>query len=302
MQKIGWGLIVFLAVLALIVLMGLALLANAFITPGMALGDKIAVIPIKGEITMEEPSAFEAGLSTTEILEALKKADEDPLTGAIVLEINSPGGSIVASKQINQALQKIKKPKLAYISEEGASAGYYVASAADEIMADADSLTGSLGVIALLPNLQGLMEKLGVKMTVVKEGQFKTMGAWFEDLKPEEKALLQAILKQAFEGFKQDILKNRQGKIDAKKLEGIADGRILSGRQALELGLIDSLGTKQDAIDRAAKLAGIEFPVVEDYARKEVSLLQLLTQAGASFGSGFKQGLTAETQSQGLQS
>lgn len=304
MKKIGLGLIILLAVVSLVVLVGFALLMSLLIQPelGLGFGNTIAVIPVKGELTMEEPGIWERVLSTEEILEALRTAREDPLTAAIVLEINSPGGSIVAVKQIAQEIKKTDKPVIAYISEIGTSGGYYVAAASDEIMADADSITGSIGVISFFPNIEGLLEKLGAKVSVLKEGKFKAMGSWFEELKPEEKELIQEILKQAFENFKSYVIESRSEKLNTVRFQAIADGRILSGQQALEIGLIDSLGTKQDAIDRAAEIAGIEFPVIEDYSKKEISLFELLAQAGYNFGFGFKEGLTASMKSQGIQS
>jgi protease-4 len=298
MQKITLPVIILMAIVAFLILIGLALVLSLFfVEPAapvpMSLAGKIALIPIKGDITMEDPGTFSGYLSNDDIVEAIKLADADPTIGAIVFEINSGGGSIVAAKQITQAIQNCDKPTIAYISEVGASAAYYIAASTDEIMADEDSITGSLGVIAVFPNIKGLMEKLGIEVVMMHEGEFKTMGNMFEDFNGEAKEIMQSILVDTYQRFKNDIREFRGEKLNPVRFEEIADGRILSGHQALQYGLVDSLGTKEDALDKAAELAGIEFYTVDDFSMQGIGLFDLFTGAGASFANGFKTGLKA---------
>jgi protease-4 len=299
-KKVSLGLIVVIALAAFIVLISLALLMSSIVSkPGemafTGFGEKIAVIPVKGVIAMEEPSAFEGELGADGIVDALEAAENDVLVSAIVLEINSGGGSVVASRYVNQKVRLIEKPVVAYISEVGASAAYHVASSADIVVADPDSLTGSIGVIAMLPNLSQLLENWGVEMEVMTAGEFKDMSSMYRALKPEEREIMQTILDEAFYRFKSEIKEYRQGKLQEAGFEAVADGRLLSGRQAFEIGMVDELGTKQDALDEAAGLAGIEDYVVEEYGAREIGLFDLLAMSGTSIGQGFVQGLSQPT-------
>ena len=151
-------------------LIGIALIASIFISfvafdfPGFSQG--IAVIPVKGEIMMESGS-FSYEMTAMEIVESIERAEEDPTVGAILLEINSGGGGVVASREIAKKVREARqtKPVVAWISEVGASGAYYVASASDHVVADPDSITGSIGVISVFPNIEGLLEKLGIEIT-----------------------------------------------------------------------------------------------------------------------------------------
>ncbi len=284
--------IIFAAALAFIALLGLALVLS--ITLGSAVlpfTGSVAVLPIKGDITDGKP-VFSSEFSASEIVETLGEADEDPSVAAVLLDIDSSGGEIVATKQIVYEVAGMKKPVVAYVGGVGASGAYYVAAASDYIVSDADSITGSIGVISTVPNIEGLLEKLGIKMETIKEGKFKDIASPFDELEPEERLILQAIIRGAFERFKNDILTFRAGKINEQGFMKIADGRILSGEQAFNQGLVDALGTRQDAIDKAAELAGIPKPArLHRYTKEEPTLLELLAGAGYSFGFGFRQGI-----------
>ena len=258
---------------------------------GAGLSGTVLVIPVKGEISSDAPN-FGGAFSTDELVEQLKNADDNPSISAIVLDIDSPGGTIVSTKQIVHQIRETKKPVVSYIGEVGASGAYYVAAATDYVICDEDSITGSIGVISLLPDLNGLMEKLGVQITILTEGKNKGIGNPFSKTTPEQKQLLQNLLSEAFSHFKRDVKTFRGEKLNTTRFEQIADGRILSGTQALDAGLIDELGPKQAAIIKAAKLAGIRgTPAIEKASKPRFSILDLLTQAGYSFGSGFKQSL-----------
>jgi len=253
----------------------------------------IAVIPVKGEIA-SGASGLSEWFSAEELAEQIKKADEDDRIGAIVLDIDSPGGTIVATKQVVYQVRKTSKPVVSYIGEVGASGGYYVAAASNYIIADEDSITASIGVISMYPDINGLLDKLGIKMNILTEGKNKAIGNPFSEPTEEQRQILQSLLSEAFSHFKRDILDYRKNKLDPVRFEEIADGRIMSGTQAKDAGLIDELGTRQDAIDKAAELAGIQgTPLVEYIRRPQLTLIDLFANAGYSFGSGFQQSLIA---------
>ena len=298
----GMNKVLIAVVLGLVALIGLALLFSSLLvfSPSFSLfSGKIAVIPVKGSIEAEK-SSFVTELSSGEIAEKVQQAAEDQSISAILLDIDSPGGSIVATKQIVAAVQEAKKSKkvVAWIGDLGASGAYYVAAAGDYIIADADSLTGSIGVISIVANIEELMEKYGVKVRILKEGENKAMGSMFEEMDAEQLEIMQEILSSAFKHFKGDIIKFRGERLDMAEFERLSDGRILSGEQALAAGLIDELGSRQYAIEKTAQLAGIESPTTVDFGKKEASLLDLLGSAGYSFGFGMKQGMFESQQPQ----
>jgi len=279
---------IFLAAIILVVVFGLLVFAFFPFFTGQ-FGNNIAVIPVKGEL-VSDAIGISQELSAMEIVDSIKDAEENTSVKAILLEINSPGGSVVASRQIVEKTRQAKKPVIAWISDLGASGAYYVASAADYIVADADSITGSVGVIAFFPNIEGLLEKIGVRVKILKRGENKAIGSPFESITPEQEKIVQQLLDEAFARFKQDLLLLRAEKLDREKFESIADGRIISGMQAKEMGLIDEIGTREQALEKAAGIAGIKDFEVLDYSKKDLSFLNLLTKFGYSIGTGAKKG------------
>lgn len=258
----------------------------------------VEIIPIHGTIDFQ-PENLSDSLSSDEIVQELKTADKNPSVAAILLDIQSPGGSVVATHQIVSQIRKTNKPVVAWIGDLGASGAYYSAAAADVILADPDSITGSIGVISLFPNVEGLLQKIGVKVTVLKEGKFKAIGSPFQDLSAEEQNLLQTLLHDAFLNFKKDIQSFRGEKLNERQFNEIADGRILSGTQALHAGLIDGLGTKEEAIQKAAALGGIAGePAVHTISKPAPSLLDFFLKAGVFFGNGFRTSITGAANSQ----
>lgn len=253
-------------------------------------GDRIAIIPIKGEIS-SDVDEFSSAFSSREIADYVRDADKDPRVSAILLEINSPGGGVVASKEIAYAVYAAQKPVVAYIGDLGASGGYYVASAADYIVADEDSLTGSIGVIAVFPSLERFLVDHGINVQVLKRGRYKASGNLFEDMDPEERELFQVVLEQAYSHFRRDVLSFRPN-LSEEQLDAVADGRILTGEQAFSAGLIDQTGSFDDAVAKAGELADTPGAEAFAYAHKEVSLFDILTRAGYSLGLGFQKGLT----------
>ncbi|GEM_PF-189364 len=252
----------------------------------------IAIIPLKGEISNDGGGSLSGPLAADEIVQMIDDAQNSSDVGAILIDIDSPGGEVIASKQIVYKIRGSKKPVYSYIGSTGASGAYYVAAATSHIMADRDSITGSIGVISIVPNVAGLLEKLGIQMNVIKEGEHKDIGSPFREMTEGDRAIFQSVLSQIFENFKQDVLTFRSGKIGRAGLERIADGRILSGKQAYDAGLVDELVlTRAKAVARAGELANIKGPHEIPYGKRQFGLSDLLFSAGESFGSGLVKSL-----------
>lgn len=211
------------------------------------LGEKVAVVEVTGMI-----------VDSAGTIEELKDYAKDASVKAIVLRINSPGGAVAPAQEIYNEILKVKQKKkvVASMGAVAASGGYYIAAPADRIVANAGTLTGSIGVIMELPNVSGLMEKIGIQTQVIKSGRHKDMASVFKELTPKEREILQAVLDDVHNQFIEAVSTGRDMKFeDIKKL---ADGRIFTGRKALELGLIDELGNMEDAIMVAGRLSGIK--------------------------------------------
>jgi protease-4 len=221
----------------------------------------IGVIEIEGSlITKDIPATiFSDEIKGSEtIAEEIALANKRGEVKSILLLVDSPGGSVVASKQIYDAIAKSNKSTIAYINEIGASGGYYVSAGADYIIANPDAIVGSIGARATFVDLSRLFEKIGYNETVIKTGKMKDIGSASRPLTQEEIEVISSIINESFEQFKEDIIKKRKEKLDYNEFEKILDARILSGRQAKKIGLIDQLGTKKDAIRKAAELGGIK--------------------------------------------
>lgn len=223
-------------------------------------GQCLALVKVEGEISSagEKPTLFSPGVpSAYDYAELIRKLDEDPSVVGILLYINSPGGSVVASRELWEAVRSANKTVVAYLSDVATSGGYYVASASDYIIANPNTITGSIGVIAVFPDLTGLSEKIGVNMTVLKVGKFKDSGNPFRKMTKEEREWIEAMLQEAYSDFINAIKEGRKGKL-RENFMMYADGRIFSGRFAKSLGLVDALGSLKDAERRAWELAGKE--------------------------------------------
>jgi len=283
----GLNLMMVAGLLALVIIfIAVLVLAFLFIPGEPFMPQGIAIIPLKGEIS-NNVGSFDSTLSSDKIVELIEEAESNPSVGAIFIDIDSPGGGVVASKQIVYKIRASKKPVYSYINSVGASGAYYVAAATDYIMADEDSITGSIGVISIVLNFQELLDNIGVKVTILKEGKFKAIGSPFAEFTEEEQEIFQGILTQVFIGFKEDILEFRSGKLSQSTLESVADGRILSGRQALESNLVDELLPKEQALNRAAELAGIKNPNYIYYEKTNLTFFDVLFESGRALGSGF---------------
>ena len=228
--------------------------------------DKVLLIDISGMITDQERSSGLINPKTEpslvdEIKAVLKKAEDDHHIKAIVLRINSPGGTVTASDIIYHELTKFKArtklPIIACFMDLGTSGAYYVAQAADQIYANPSSVTGSIGVIMMQVNIQGLFEKIGVQTTEIKSGELKFMGSPFRPLTPEEQKIFQTVINDMYGQFLSVVGKGRP-KMTADQIRTDADGRIYTAGQAKELGLIDDIGYLSDAIAAAKKAAKLD--------------------------------------------
>jgi protease-4 len=205
---------------------------------------RVGVVHLRGVILDSRPA-----------VEQLKKFRKDARIRAIVLRIESPGGSVAASQEINREVGKTVPVKKVVVSmgNVAASGGYYVAAAADRIVANPGTLTGSIGVIMQFSNVQELLQKIGVSLEVVKTGPFKDVGSPVRKMKPEERQLLEGVIQNVHRQFVAAIVKARR--LPRADVEKMADGRIFTGEQAKELGLVDELGSFEDAVESVKRLA-----------------------------------------------
>ncbi len=219
--------------------------------------NKVGVIPIYGAIYKRDYGITEKGSDL--IVNMIKKFGEDKNIKAIVLDINSPGGSVGAVQEIYSMIMKVKeqyrKPIVAHFGDVAASGAFYIAMACDKIVSNSGTITGSIGVIFSIPQGDELLKKIGLKTNTIKSGKHKDIGSFSREMTKEERALLQEMIDITYNTFVDVVAKGR--KMDREKLKNIADGRIFTGKQAYELGLVDRIGDLYDAIDEAGVMAGI---------------------------------------------
>lgn len=282
-KQFNWKLVI--AVFVLVGLLFFSLIALSLL--GVLNGGKVGTVKVRGELTVDGVNNYVSySPGVRDIIELVKKADEDLEVSVILIDINSGGGTIVASKELMRAIRSARKPVVAYINEFGTSGAYYAASAADEIVADEDSLTGSIGTLSQVNNYVGLMEKLGLNTTLITSGEYKSMASPFDEFTDSERALLQEIVDEAYSSFRSDILANRPS-LTAERLDAVADGRLLSGKQALDAGLIDYIGSRDLALERCAVLGGIKGkPKEKLFTHNSFSLIELFDGMGKAFGRG----------------
>lgn len=217
--------------------------------------DKIVMINITGEIVSDPEDSF-GGATDTGIVSQLKLAEEDPNVEGIILNINTPGGGVLASDVIYRKVRAIneEKPVVALMGDVAASGGYYISAAASKIVAHPYTITGSIGVIMMLPNVEAAAGKLGIKTTVLKSGSFKDAGSPLRELTEPERAVFQTLIDEAYTGFVDVVAKGRD--LTVERTRELADGRIYTGNQAKANGLVDELGDRDTAFKRAKDLAG----------------------------------------------
>lgn len=223
---------------------------------GTALGEAVAIVRVNGTIVdgTADDFAVDSAVSGV-IISDLRAAADNPLVKAVVLHVDSPGGSVTASAQIHDVIKALDKPVVVSMESLAASGGYYVSAPATYIFALPDTWTGSIGVIGQFINAEGLMEELGIEATTITSGENKAFGGLFRDLTPEQEAIMQALVDESYDAFVQVIVDGRG--MPREDVLALADGRIYSGRQALDNGLVDELGNLEDAIAKAADLGGI---------------------------------------------
>lgn len=229
-------------------------------------GPRVAIVEIEGMI-----------LEVDDLVRELRAHRDNPLVRAVVIRINSPGGVVAPTQEIHQALMRVReagKPVVASLGSVAASGGYYTAVAADRILANPGTLTGSIGVIMQMANVESLMKKVGVEYVVVKAGQFKDLGSFSRPMSPDERRVLQTLLDDVHAQFIDAVAKGR--KLDRAEVVRFADGRVFSGVQAKDLKMVDTLGSLEDAVNEAAKLAGLPIPPAVIRPTKRFSLFDLL--------------------------
>jgi protease-4 len=256
------GVVVFLAMVMMVVL--------RFMGPssGLAFGEKIGVIPIHGTILNAEP-----------ILSQLVAFKKDKRIKAIILRIDSPGGGVGASQEIYREIRKTISVKKIVVSMGGvaASGGYYIAAAADRIVANPGTITGSIGVIMEFIQMEELLQKIGISLEVIKSGEYKDVGSPHRKLSERERDLMNRLILDIQEQFVDAVVDGRG--LEKEAVQAIADGRILSGAMAKDLGLVDQLGNFQDAVALAKKMGGIKGEAGLVYpARPRVGLLDIIFQ------------------------
>lgn len=230
--------------------------------------NKIAIIDIEGEIVSEENGFARSSSPAERVRSQVRQARADDAVKAVILKINSPGGSVVASDQILQELQTLKEegtPVVATFGEVAASGGYLVASRADRIVANPSTITGSIGAIMVVMNVEEAAGKLGIEPIVIKSGEFKDIGSPFSDMSEEERGMLQSLIDQAHQRFIDFVAEGRD--MPRSEVENIADGRIISGSDALDVGLVDELGNLDHAISHAKELADVDDVRVVEYVQ-----------------------------------
>lgn len=234
---------------------------------GWKSGDRIGLVRIEGVIT-----------DSKNVIEELHRFRDDQSIKAILIRIDSPGGAVVPSQEIYDEVKKIreagKKKIVSSMGTVAASGGYYIAAASERIFANPGTLTGSIGVIMEMANVEGLLQKIGVESITIKSGKNKDVGSPFRKMKEEERALLQDVLDDVHAQFIEAVAEGRS--LEIEKVRAFADGRIFTGRQAKTLGLVDELGSLDIAVKRTAELAGIEGEPQVVESEKKLSVFELL--------------------------
>ena len=233
--------------------------------------NRIALVPVKGMVISERSPFSTMGIvSSAEVVPLLAEVGRKREMKALVLEINCPGGTPFACKEIADAIRNIEKPKVAWVREMAASGGYWIASAADVIVADNLSTVGSIGVTSMRPDVSELLKKLGIDMNVIATGAHKLFGVPFKPLtsdeKQEDKQWRQEEIDLIQKSFIEEVAKNRRLKEDVTN--EISSGKTYLGQQAKDMGLIDELGGRVKALETAAEKAGIKTYKVIDYRKK----------------------------------
>jgi protease-4 len=262
--------------IGILVVIGMMIAAAGTSSTDFSLGDdKVAVIPIEGAI-----------IESRDVMEAIERNAENDHIRAIVIRINSPGGSVSPSQEIYSAIRRARKdsgkPIVASLDSVAASGGYYIASACDRIVANPGSITGSIGVILQWFEMKELVQWAKLKPETITSGALKDAGSPFRELTENERQYFQEIVSQLHAQFVRDVAEGRKGKMTHAEVARVADGRVVTGEEAVRLKLVDEIGTIDDAVRTAGKLAGIKGEPTRVWPRRrDDRLLDLLTGGDA---------------------
>lgn len=274
---------IFLGLLVLFV----AVTALALGAQSLASAGCVSTLSISGEISLEGPSLFSSTPSARTWIEKIKTW-ESSSSPVLLLDINSPGGGAVASKELYDALMASKKPVVSYLGEVAASGGYYAAAGTDFIVANPHTLTGSIGARAEILNYEQLFQKIGLRSESVQSGRLKDIGAGYRNMTTEERAILQSIIVELHQNFIKDVKEGRGANL-TPAFEQVTDSRVLSATQAKAAGMVDAIGSRKDALQKAGALGNLG----EEPSECPLDAPDPFNQAFQSFGSGFARGLVA---------
>ena len=276
------------------VLVGLVLLSlilsfaiSLFMDSGNA--GNVAMIKVEGPIMVSSDSPFSEQASSSDIIGFIEDADNNPAINAIIIDVNSPGGSAVASDEIASAIKKANKTTVSVIREVGASGGYWVASAADHVIANRMSVTGSIGVLGSYLEFSGFLDRYNVTYQRLVSGKYKDIGTPLKELTGEERSLIQDVLDEIHEDFILAVSENRN--LNPEDVRKIADGMLFTGKRAKDLGLVDELGGIEEAklyLNRTLNIT----PLIREY-EKEPTFMELLFQAISEQSFSVGQGIGA---------
>ena len=262
-MAISGGKKVFLIIILIVVVLIIALYLASFLSP--ASGGKIGVVEIEGAIT-----------DMKEAMEDVVKFKEDDSIKGVILRINSPGGEVGPTQEIYSEIKKLKKSKKVYVSMGSvcASGGYYLAVTGEKVYASPSTITGSIGVIMEQAVVEDLMKKIGIESNTIKSGPLKDTGSPFRKMREDEKKYLQSLIDSIYEQFVNDVAEGRKMPVD--QVKQLADGRIYTGLQAKDTGLIDNIGTFYDVVDEMQKDLGIKGKPSLVYGKRPFSFLRWL--------------------------
>lgn len=272
------GAVIALVVFAVVIAIAAAALSQdgGFFAPS---GDRVALVRIQGVI-----------YDSRSIIKDLERYADDARVKAIVVRVDSPGGGVAASQEVYQELKRLREEKnkkiVVSMGSVAASGGYYVACAADHVVANPGTVTGSIGVIAEWYNYASLLNWAGLKPEVVKSGTYKDIGSPIRPMSDDERQMIQGMIDRLYSQFLGVVVAARSGKqgLDEARIRQLADGRVFSGEEAAQLGFVDELGNERTAILSAARMVNItgEPVVVEPPAEKSFTILDLLTTTDVS--------------------
>ena len=274
LRVVGATLVIFLGVAAVFLAVGGSSMRGAEGGAGI-FGARVAIVELEGMI-----------LEVDDLVRELKSHRDNPGVKAVVLRVNSPGGVVGPTQELHQALMRVReagKPVVASLGSVAASGGYYAAVAADRILANPGTLTGSIGVIMQMANVENLFKKVGVDYVVVKAGAYKDLGSFSRPMTADERRVVQLLLDDGHGQFIDAVATGR--KLDRGEVMKFADGRVFSGVQAKALRMVDDLGSLEDAVNDAAKLAGLKLPPAVVRPSKRFSIFDLIrSQVGIRLG------------------